>query len=83
MKHFGNLYVGDFCKPDQYVEIEYRYNSPFPEEEDILFGYATWNGEELIGDDGDNYYLRDRVYAHEWIDSHHLVVWIEVKWSND
>ena len=80
MKHFGNLYVGDFCKPDQYVKIEYRYNSPFPEEEDILFGYATWNGEELISDDGDNYYLCDRVYAHEWIDSHHLVVWIEVKW---
>lgn len=83
MKHHANLSVEHFCEPDQYIEIEYRCNSPFPEEEDILFGYATWNGEELISNDGDNYYSRDRVYAHEWIDSHHLTVWIEVKWSND
>lgn len=81
MKHSGNLCVGSFCELDQYVEIEYRCNSPFPEEEDMLFGYATWNGKKLISNDGDNYYLRDRVYAHEWIDSHHLTVWIEVKYS--
>lgn len=79
----GMLYVRDFCSLNEKIEIEYRCNSPIPEEEDMLMGHAYWNGEELISKDGDNYYLNDRVYAYEWVNDLYLTVWIEVKWSND
>lgn len=83
MKHYANLYVGDFCSPDNKLNIEYRCNSPIPEEEDMLMGHVYWDGKELISKDGDSYYLNDFVYAYEWVNDLHVTVWIEVKWSND
>ena len=80
MKHYADLYVGDFCSPDNKLNIEYLCNSPVPEE-DMLFGYAAWNGEELIGIDGDNYFLNDPIYAYEWNDEEYLTIWMEVAWS--
>ena len=80
---FGRLFVGDFCSPNNKIDIEFRCNSPVSEEEDMLMGHAYWNGEELISKDGDNYYLNDFVYAYEWLNDLYLTVWIEVKWNND
>ena len=79
----GILYVRDFCSLNEKIEIEFRCNSPVPEEEDMCMGHAYWNGEELISKDGDSYYLNDRIYAYEWVNDLYLTVWIEVKWSND
>lgn len=79
----GKLYVRDFCSLNEKIDIEFRCNSPIPEEEDMLMGYAYWNGEELISKDGDNYYLNDIIYAYKWINDKYLTVWVEVKWNND
>lgn len=81
----GRLFVGDFCSPNNKIDIEFRCNSPVPDEEEdgMLMGYAYWDGENLVGKDGDNYYLNDPVYAYEWVNDLYLTVWIEVKWSND
>lgn len=81
MRHFVDLYVGDFCSPESNMIIEFRCNSPVPEEQDMLMGFATWDGEELVGKDGDNYYLNDCVYAYERINKKYLTLWIEVKWN--
>ena len=53
------------------------------EEEDMLFGYAVWTGEELVSGDGDNYYLGDVVEKYEWDGDMDLTIWIEVTWSSD
>ena len=52
------------------------------DEDDMLFGYCYWDGEELLSGDGDNYYLNDIIERYQ-CDGKHLTVWIEVKWSGD
>ena len=79
MKHYADLYVGDFCSPNRKLNIEYRCNSLISEE-GMLFGYAIWDGKELTGVDGDSYFLNDPIYAYEWDDEEHLTIWMKVKW---
>lgn len=68
---------------DKPLEIEYRCNAPkCDDEDDMLFGYCRWDGNELISLDGDNYYLNDVIERYQ-CDGEHLTVWIEVVWSSD
>jgi hypothetical protein len=80
------LYLKDLLPEGKKVKVEYRCNSPKcwqDEEEDMLFGYAIWTGNELISGDGDNYYLGDVVEKYEWESDMDLVIWIGVQWSSD
>ena len=81
------IYLKDLLPAHKTVKVEYRCNAPKDyDEEDMLFGYAIWNGEELISGDGDNYYLRDVVEDFEWTysdEGDYLTIWIEVIWSGD
>jgi hypothetical protein len=80
------LYLRDLLPAGKRVKIEYRCNSPKywqDEEEDMLFGYAIWTGEELVSGDGDNYYLGDVVEKYEWLYEDHLTIWIEVLWNSE
>lgn len=62
----------------QPVRIEYRIFGP--NDEDMLFGYCRWTGSELIPEDGDLYYLDDKIIKHEWTGLNKLTVWIEGGW---
>ena len=75
-------YLKDLLDEKPIKVIEYRCNSPFEDEEDMLFGYCSWNGKELISEDGDNYYLNDVIEDYAW-DDDELIVWIKVEWSGD
>ena len=80
------LYLQDLLPKDKKVKVEYRCNSPKcwqDVEEDMLFGYAIWTGEELVSGDGDNYYLRDVVERYEWNGDMDLTIWIGVEWNSD
>ena len=77
------LCLRDLLPTGKRVEVEYRCNTPKScDEEDMLFGFAIWDGEILESGDGDNYYLND-VIEHYQCDGKHLTVWIEVKWNSD
>ena len=77
----------DLLPANKNVSIEYRCNAPKrDDEEDMLFGYCHWDGNELISGDGDNYYLNDVIENYEWRytdEGDYLTVWIEVVWSSD
>lgn len=74
----------DLLPAGRNVQVEYRCNAPkHYDEEDMLFGFAIWNGETLESGDGDNYYLKDIVEKYEWKDEEHLVIWIWIGWSSD
>ena len=76
------MYLKDLLLKGEVVEIMYRCNAPeYCDEEDMLFGYAKWDGENLYSGDGDNYYLNDVIERFEWTDDY-LIVWIEVMWSS-
>ena len=76
------IHLRDLLPADKKVGIEYRCNAPaFDEDEDMLFGFCSWDGKELFSEDGDNYYLGDVIEKYEWENENSLVVWIEVKWS--
>lgn len=78
------LYLKDLLPANKKVRVEYRCNGPvdeYGETEDMLFGYALWNGEELISGDGDNYYLNDIVEHYKWYGEEDLTIWIEVIWN--
>ena len=81
------VYLKDLLPKGKKVKVEYRCNAPkMDDEEDMLFGYAIWTGEELVSGDGDNYYLSDVIEKYEWNDEdwpYDLTVWIEVKWNSD
>ena len=80
------LYLQDLLLDGKEVKVEYRCNSPKcwqDEEEDMLFGFAIWNGKELISGDGDNYYLKDIVERYEWESENYLTIWIGVGWNSD
>ena len=78
------LYLRDLLPKDKKVKVEYRCNAPkIDDDEDMLFGYAVWDGKELISGDGDNYYLGDVVEKYEWESDIDLTIWIEVIWSGD
>lgn len=78
------LYLRDLLPKDKKVKVEYRCNAPkIDDDEDMLFGYAIWDGKELISGDGDNYYLGDVVEKYEWESDMDLTIWIEVIWSSD
>ena len=63
--------------------IMYRTNSPFEDEEDMLFGYASYKAgdNELTSEDGDNYSLNDEIYKYDWV-RNDLIVWIRSEWSS-
>lgn len=80
------LYLQDLLPKGKKVKVEYRCN--FPKcwqdiEEDMLFGYAIWTGEELVSGDGDNYYLSDVVARYEWNGDMDLTIWMGVEWNSD
>ena len=78
------LYLRDLLPAGKKVKVEYRCDGPVDEygdTEDMLFGFAIWNGEELISGDGDNYYLGDVVDRYEWESEEDLTIWIVVSWS--
>lgn len=81
------LYLKDLLPSGKRVEVEYRCNAPkHCDEEDMLFGFAIWNGETLESGDGDSYCLKDVVEDYEWTynsDGDYLTIWIEVVWSSD
>ena len=81
------LYLKDLLPAGKRVEVEYRCNAPKNcDEEDMLLGFAVWNGETLESGDGDNYYPKDIIENYEWTcnsDGDYLTVWIEVIWSSD
>jgi outer membrane protease len=80
------LYLQDLLPDGKEVKVEYRCNAPKcwqDEEEDILFGFAIWNGKELISGDGDNYYLKDVVERYKWENENYLTIWIGVGWNSD
>ena len=73
----------DLLPANENVSIEYRCNTPkCDDEDDMLFGYCYWDGEELLSGDGDNYYLNDVIERYQ-CDGKRLTVWIEVKWNSD
>lgn len=77
------LRLRDLLSKDRPFDIEYRCNAPeCDDEDDMLFGYCYWDGEELLSGDGDNYYLNDVIERYQ-CDGKHLTVWIEVKWNSD
>ena len=60
--------------------MEVRMNGP--DGEDMLFGYCSWTGTELISEDGDNYYLNDEISKYEFSnDGRDLTYWIVVGWN--
>lgn len=78
------IHLRDLLPADKKVGIEYRCNAPvFDEDEDMFFGFCSWDGKELFSEDGDNYYLGDVIEKYEWENENSLVVWIEVKWSGE
>jgi hypothetical protein len=81
------LHLRDLLPAGKPVGIEYRCNAPaFDDDEDMLFGFCSWDGEELFSEDGDNYYLGDVIEKYQWNDEdwpYDLTVWIEVKWNSD
>lgn len=74
------IFLRDLLEEKHPRTIEYRINSPI-EEEDMLYGFAFWNGHELESIDGDNYYLNDVVEKYEIRDEDYMTIWIEVVWS--
>ena len=77
------LRLRDLLTKGKPFDIEYRCNAPkCDDEDDMLFGYCYWDGEELLSGDGDNYYLNDVIERYQ-CDGKHLTVWIEVKWNSD
>lgn len=62
------------------VHITYRTNSPLEDEEDMLFGYCTWTGKQLISGDGDNYSIEDIIEKFAWTSDSDLIVWFESRW---
>lgn len=79
------LYLRDLLPVGKKVTIEYRCNAPLEcsdTNEDMLFGFAIWDGEKLNSGDGDNYYLGDVVMRYEWNYDDYLIIWIEVTWSS-
>ena len=78
------VYLKDLLPKGKKIKIQYRCNAPkMDDEEDMLFGYAIWTGEELVSGDGDNYYLGDVVERYEWDSDMDLTRWSEVTWSSD
>jgi len=69
--------------PDRPVPtIMVRTNDPFGG--DTLFGYCSWDGENLIGLDGDDYSLDEMVTKYELNYDHDpcaLVYWIHSFWT--
>ena len=45
----------------------------------MLFGYCSWNGEELMSLDGDTYYVEDDIEKYE-LDGDNLTYWIKGEW---
>lgn len=74
------IFLRDLLKEKQSTTIEYRINSPVPGE-DMLYGYAFWNGRSLESIDGDSYYLNDVIEKYEYKTDEYLTIWIEVVWS--
>ena len=74
-------YLHDLLKKDEPIEIMYRCNAPYDDEEDMLYGYCYWTGSALKSDDGDTYYLNDIIEAYKYSDDK-LIVWIRVEWSS-
>jgi hypothetical protein len=78
------IHLKDLLPAGRNVQVEYRCNAPkHCDEEDMLFGFAIWNGETLESGDGDNYYLKDIVEKYKWEDEEHLTIWIWIGWSSD
>lgn len=62
--------------------IEVRTNNPFGE--DILFGFCSWTGIDLISEDGDSYYLDEEIVKYEFDEKNkELIYWIVSEWKED
>lgn len=61
-----------------------RMNPELDEEEiqnGMLFGYCTWDGENLRPLDGDNYSLNRKVERFEWDRDGNLTYWTRYEWE--
>ena len=59
--------------------IEVRTNNPFGE--DMLFGFCSWTGTDLISEDGDSYYLDEEIVKYEFDKKNkELIYWIKSEW---
>lgn len=65
---------------DTSVNIEYRTNSPLPNEDDMLFGYCMWDGFKLHSVDNDSYSVDDVIQSYRWDTPEDLVVWFKSEW---
>lgn len=64
--------------------IEVRTNSPAEDEEDMLFGYCSWDGEKIGSLDGDSYEDDLRIYRWEYPPKETnvgLTVWVKSEWK--
>ena len=68
------------------LEIIVRTNSPF-DGEDMLFGFCSWDGYDLISEDGDSYDLDDEVVKYELHadfskeNPYYLIYWFKSEWT--
>ena len=74
-------------KEDYVLPIQARTNSPF-EGEDMLFGFCSWDGENLKSEDGDSYSLDEEVIKYELIVNFYessypyiLTYWFNSEWT--
>lgn len=61
--------------------ISVRCNAPDDYgQDDMLFGYCAWDGENLISLDGDSYELDDEITKYEFDESGNLTYWFYAEW---
>ena len=65
--------------PDRKVFIEYRTHDPLGD--DVLSGFCTWTGTELVPGDHDSYYIDDEISSFEWDGPNNLIVWYSSGWT--
>ena len=80
-KRTKNLIVLDILPEHPVKHIMVRTNDPWGG--DTLFGYCSWDGCNLVSEDGDSYYLDELVTKHKWDDEGNLTYWIHSEWIGD
>jgi len=81
--------VRDILPPTPIEKIEVRTNypdhlrnlTPNQEEWGMLFGYCSWDGNELKSLDGDNYYLDEEITGFRWWNGL-LTYWIHSEYEH-
>lgn len=67
--------------------IAMRVNAPpyfedYEKEKDMLIGYCSWDGKNLISLDGDDYFLNDPIDYWEYDNENRILTcWSQVDWE--